>query len=90
MKLWTTKTQQQFGATFPGSPGTWGNAAYTPDGSRIVVVYADGNGSVWPATVGAWEDHACRVAGRNFTREEWSRFVTGRGYSGVCPSYPAG
>jgi WD40 repeat protein len=90
MKLWTTKTQQQFGATFPGSPGTWGNAAYTPDGSRIVVVYADGTGSVWPATVGAWEDHACRVAGRNFTREEWSRFVTGRGYSGVCPSYPAG
>ncbi len=90
MKLWTTNTQQQFGATFPGSPGNWGNARYTPDGSRIVVVYQDGTGFVWPATVEAWDDHACLVAGRNFTREEWARFVSGRGYATVCEQFPSG
>jgi hypothetical protein len=90
MKLWTTRTQRQLGATLPGSPGTWGNAAYTPDGSRIVVVYQDGIGFVWPATVDAWEQHACRVAGRNLTGEEWSRFVGGRSYTRVCRGYPAG
>ena len=29
-KLWDTKTLQQFGATFPGDPGQWGNAEFTP------------------------------------------------------------
>jgi WD40 repeat protein len=84
-KLWTTRTQQQFGATFPGDPGHWGNARYTPDGSKLIVVYDDGKGFVWPVSLRAWEDHACAVAGRNLTREEWSRFVGGRRYLNVCP-----
>jgi WD40 repeat protein len=88
VKLWTTATQQQYGATFPGNPGQWGNAQYTPDGSKLIVVYGDGKGFVWPASVGSWQDHACSVAGRNFTREEWSRFVSGRSYSTVCPGQP--
>jgi WD40 repeat protein len=87
-KIWTTDTQQQFGATFPGNPGQWGNAQYTPDGSKLIVVYQDGKAFVWPASLKAWQDHACAVAGRNFTREEWSRYVSGHGYSTVCPHLP--
>ena len=87
-KLWDTKTGQQFGATFPGDPGQWGNAQFTPDGSKLVVVYDDGTGFVWPASAAAWEQHACAVAGRNFTHEEWRRFVGGRTYSRVCPQFP--
>jgi WD40 repeat protein/class 3 adenylate cyclase/energy-coupling factor transporter ATP-binding protein EcfA2 len=84
VKLWETKTQQQFGATFPGGPGQWGNAQFTPNGSKLVVVYGDGTGFVWPVSVKAWERHACAVAGRNFTREEWSRFVGGGDPARVC------
>jgi WD40 repeat protein len=87
-KLWTTATRQQFGATFPGDPGHWGNAQFTPDGSKLVVVYDDGNGFVWPTSVVAWEKHACAVAGRNFTHEEWRRFVGSRSYARVCPQFP--
>ena len=83
-KLWMTKTQQQFGAAFPGDPGQWGDAQYTPDGSKLIVVYQDGTGFVWPVSLHAWEDHACAVAGRSLTREEWSRFIGGRHYSAVC------
>jgi WD40 repeat protein/DNA-binding SARP family transcriptional activator len=86
-KLWTTKTQQQFGATFPGDPGQWGNAQYTPDGSKLIVVYQDGTGFIWPVSLNAWEEHACAVAGRNFTHEEWSRLVGGRRYSAVCAGH---
>ena len=60
---------------------------YTPDGSKLIVVYEDGKGFVWPVSLRAREDHACAVAGRNFTREEWSRFV-GRRYLNVCPGLP--
>ena len=84
VKLWDTHTLQQLGAAFPGEPGQWANAQFTPDGSQLVTLYSNGRGTVWPGTVRAWEDHACRVAGRNLTREEWRRFVRGRAYSKVC------
>ena len=83
-KLWTTATVQQFGSTFPGDPGQWGDAQYTPDGSHLIVIYQDGKGFVWPTSLDAWEKHACAVAGRDFTQEEWHRFVGSRSYSKVC------
>ena len=87
-KLWTTKTKQQFGAAFPGNPGQFGSVRYTPDGSKLIVVYQDGKAFVWPVSLRAWADHACAVAGRNLTREEWSRFVGGHRYVNVCPGLP--
>jgi hypothetical protein len=35
-------------------------------------------------------DHACQVAQRNFTHEEWDRFVPGYAYAKTCPSFPSG
>jgi len=49
-----------------------------------VVGYGDGTGFVWPTTVAAWIAHACTVAGRNLTREEWRRYVPQRAYGPVC------
>jgi WD40 repeat protein len=83
-KLWRTSTLQQFGASLPGDRGMWGNARYTGDGSLLVVVDEDGVGEVWPTSLAAWEQHACAVAGRSFTREEWHRFVGGRAYAKTC------
>lgn len=90
VNLWDGRSLQQFGATFPGGAGQWGNAQYTPDGSNIVVVYSDGSAALWPVSVRAWMDHACSVARRNFTQEEWSRFVPNQPYQRTCPSLPSG
>jgi WD40 repeat protein len=84
-KLWTTSTLQQLGSDLPGDPGAWVNQAYTPDGRDIIVVSQTGRGWIWPATLGQWEQRACQVAGRNLTQEEWSRYVTGKPYSTICP-----
>jgi WD40 repeat protein len=86
-KVWVTATLQQLGDDFPGGEGSWGSVGYTPNGRYLFSVYADGSAYRWPATVTAWQDQACRVAGRNFTREEWRRFVTGRSYERVCPGF---
>jgi WD40 repeat protein len=83
-KLWTTRTLQQLGSDLPGDPGVWLAARYTPDGNKIVVVSPSNRAWVWPATLRAWEQHACTVAGRNLTQEEWRRFVGGRAYSKIC------
>lgn len=84
-KLWSATTQQQLGAAFPAPATTWARAAFTPDGRYLIVVTADGSAYRWPATPAAWAAHACAVAGRDFTREEWSRFVGDRRYARVCP-----
>lgn len=41
--------------------------------------------SLWPVNPAALENHACTIAGRNLTHEEWSRFITGYSHSQVCP-----
>jgi WD40 repeat protein/class 3 adenylate cyclase len=86
VKLWDTGTLQQLGSNFPGEPGRWASAAFTPDGAKLLVMFGNGRGALWPVTPRAWKDHACSVAGRNLTREEWSRYVTGRAYATVCAS----
>lgn len=89
-KLWSTSTEQQLGADFPGGTtqgfAQWSNANFTPDGRYLFVVFADGSAYRWPATPAAWAAHACAVAGRNFTHEEWTRYIHGRAYSPICPS----
>ena len=83
-RLWDATTGIQFGATFPGFDNVWNAVAFTPDGSRLVVVYANGQAFVWPATWQAWAAHACAVAGRGFSRSEWRTFVGDRPYEPVC------
>jgi len=89
-KIWDAATLQQFGATLPTVVGGWVALAYTRDGSNLLVMSKDGSGSIWPTSVSAWLDHACAVAQRNFTHEEWSRFVPGYPYQQTCPAYPPG
>jgi WD40 repeat protein len=84
-RIWVTATQQQLGSDFPGGAGQWGSVAYTHDGRYLLADFGDGTAYRWPVSISAWEQHACAVAGRNFTREEWSRFIGDRSYSTVCP-----
>jgi WD40 repeat protein/DNA-binding SARP family transcriptional activator len=85
LKLWFTSSLQQDGATLDPEQGTSGNGQFTPNGQLLLAVNANGQGSLWPVNPAALENHACAVAGRNLTHEEWSRFITGYSYSQVCP-----
>jgi WD40 repeat protein len=84
LKLWRAPDLTSFGADFPLEATQWGSAAFTPDGSRIVALFGDGHGVVWPATSAAWLRHACAVAGRNLTRDEWARYIGSPRYEKTC------
>jgi WD40 repeat protein len=87
-RLWDAATGKQFGASFPGFENITSASAFTPDGSRLVVVYSNGQAFVWPATWQAWAAHACEVAGRQLNRDDWSAFIHERSYEPVCPAEP--
>lgn len=84
VKLWSTSTLQQEGTTLNTDQRAAATAMFDARGSNLLVVDNDGNGFTWPMSIAAWERRACTVAGRNLTRREWTRFVTGHAYARVC------
>ena len=61
-------------------------ARYHEDGHTIVIAYEDGSVISYDTDPGAWEQHACAVAGRNLTENEWHAAFGDRPYSETCPT----
>jgi WD40 repeat protein/DNA-binding SARP family transcriptional activator len=55
----------------PGPTNTNGAITYGPDGHTVIVVYRDGTALSFDTDPATWTDHACAVAGRDFTAAEW-------------------
>lgn len=85
VKLWSTSTLQQEGTTLNTDQRAASAAVFGPRGNNLLIVDNHGNGFTWPTSIAAWERRACAIAGRNFTRAEWDRFLPGRDYARVCP-----
>ena len=52
--------------------------AFNVDGSRLVS--AGSEVLVWDLSVEGWRTRACKIAGRNFTEEEWARYLPDESY----------
>jgi hypothetical protein len=57
-----------------------GVAEFDPDGNRVYGSYDSGETFIWDVDPQRWADHACEVAGRDLTNEEWNRFLPDRPY----------
>ena len=82
--LWDVASRRALG-TLPGPLG-WVAARFTPDGRQLFVLRDSGDAERWEVDPDAWSEHACRVAGRELTRAEWSEFVPDQDYRRVCGS----
>jgi WD40 repeat protein len=89
IKLWDTKTRALLGAVQPLGENRIVRAWFVGP-SRVLIAYATGELYEWDTDADAWEAHACRVAGRNFTKAEWADLFPNRSYHVTCPQYPAG
>lgn len=88
LRLWDVATQEQLGSGLTGADNYWSVSRFAPDGRRVVAVFETGRLLLWDVSPERWKEQACAVAGRNLTREEWSRFVTGHSYTTVCSKLP--
>ena len=69
----------------PGPPNLDVNMTYDEDGRTIVLAYHDGSVLTFDTDPAAWEEHACAVAGRNLTEQEWRDAFGDRPYRETCP-----
>ena len=81
--LWDLRSRRSLG-TLPSPAGATA-ARFTPDGRHLFVLRETGVALRWEVTPGAWSRHACRVAGRDLTRDEWTGLATTQKFRRVCP-----
>jgi len=85
IELWDVETGQPIGTPIrANSFSTNGKIAVSsdPEHNRMMI---------WDLDPAVWRVRACEAAGRNLTRDEWTKFLPeGEPYHVTCPQYPAG
>jgi WD40 repeat protein/class 3 adenylate cyclase/energy-coupling factor transporter ATP-binding protein EcfA2 len=81
--LWDVGSRKRLGTPFAIEPGSVPVSRFTPAGDLVIDNLVDT--AVWPTDLRSWQRFACRVAGRNLTRREWSDLLPDRPYRRVCP-----
>ena len=82
--LWDVQTQNPIGPPLAIEPDSYIAADLSPDGSRLFAASSGRRAVRWDVAPEAWKRHACRVAGRELTRQEWTDALPGQPYRTVC------
>jgi WD40 repeat protein len=78
------------GASLGAIPDVDSSVGISDDGSTVVT-FTEGTGvRKWIIAPERLLEHACMVAGRNLTQQEWDDVLPDRPYEHTCPQYPTG
>ena len=80
----TSATEQALGPPLPGGTNVPVLPFFTADGNALIASYETGRAITWDLRSESLTRHACEVAGRRLTRDEWQEFVPGRDYDPAC------
>ena len=75
LRLWDVSSQQALGPGLVGHVRSVTAVAQSPDGTKAYTVSLDGSLRVWDLSVSSWLRRACRLAGRDLSRDERERFL---------------
>jgi WD40 repeat protein len=84
LAFWDVASGQLLATAHPGASNVFVFPVYGPDGT-VHTASNDGTTTVFATDVESWVDHACRVAGRDLTADEWTDAFGNRPYQATCP-----
>ena len=82
--LWDVKTQNPIGPSLPIEPDSYIAADLSAGGARLFAASLTQRAVRWDIAPDAWKQHACRVAGRELTQQEWTDALPRQPYRTVC------
>lgn len=86
-KLWDLDAGRPIGGPFPSDPGSM--SYIVPGKVPVLLTHVPGKALVWDLDTTRWFDLACKAAGRNMTRLEWSsNGPRDKPYRATCPQWP--
>jgi WD40 repeat protein/class 3 adenylate cyclase/tRNA A-37 threonylcarbamoyl transferase component Bud32 len=63
---------------------------FSPDGKLLAVSGVENRAMVWNVDPAVWRERACRIVGRNLSRDEWALYLpAGTPYRATCSEWPA-
>jgi WD40 repeat protein/DNA-binding SARP family transcriptional activator len=80
------ETQRAIGSPLRVDPGVFVTALFSRDGSELFAVSSEERAVRVATTTEAWKQHACAVAGRDLTEDEWYDILPDRTFGPVCAS----
>jgi WD40 repeat protein len=88
IQFWDVASHQPIGPPLPGNdPNSVYDLALSPDGKYMAAGVWEGV-ELWEISFASWRRHACQIANRNLSLDEWARFVGDRPYQKTCPELP--
>ena len=103
--LWDVASRQPIGQPLTGHSAVVSSVAFSPDtpqgtGGKTLASGSCGNNRgdlciqgeiiLWNVDPQSWLARACRIVGRNFSRQEWDTYFPGEAYRKTCEQWPEG
>jgi WD40 repeat protein len=92
--LWDVASSRSLGPPFKVFDTDIRHIAFRPDGKTLEALSSEGGITSLDTSLDidpdSWVARACRIANRNLSQNEWSRFIGRGSYWRTCPSIPPG
>ena len=91
MTLYDVATGVRLGASIVVAEAQENLISLSPHGDRLAIGGGEGEAGVqiWNLDPAHWVAAACRLAGRNLTRDEWATNIGNLApYRATCPAFP--
>ncbi len=86
--LWHLATMRPLGGALAGHKSSVLSVAFSHDGRTLVSGSGDTYLILWDISVESWKAHACRIANRNLTPDEWRQYLPDEPYRKTCTDLP--
>jgi len=85
--LWDVETRTQLGEPFAVNTD-YSVINFSLDGNTLIFIGSNGSVKLLDVNPKSWVKKACSIVNRNFSQEEWQKYMGNRPHEKTCPNLP--